>query len=305
MLKLTKVCKKVNNFRLEDISFELPGGYIMGLIGENGAGKTTLLSVLCGLYAADAGALALDGIDMRDDEAAFKQEVGVVLHEELFDGRASLLANAERYGFYYRRYTKERFASCAERFGLDIKRSYRKLSKGEKLKFSMAFALSHEPRLLLLDEPTANFDSDFRRLFFETLREFVADGERSVILATHMASDLDRIADYILFLKKGRQLIFDDIEGIRSDYRMVAGEAYKIRLLKERVVHMELSESAGLGLAESARTESVTAASRALVRHSGRGYDPALKVWEPTMEEFMYFMVKYTKNADGRIRRVG
>lgn len=292
MLRLTNVCKKVNSFHLKDISLELPGGYIMGLIGENGAGKTTLLSLLCGLYAMDAGTVTLDGIDMQTDEAGFKQELGVVLHEELFDARESLLANANHYGSFYRNYREEQFRACAQRFGLDVGRRYRKLSKGEKLKFAMAFALSHQPRLLLLDEPTANFDSEFRALFFQTLREFVADGEHSVILATHMASDIDRLADYILFLKKGQQLVYDNIEGIRADYRMVAGEAYKIKLLKERVIHMETSESSALGIMEKSRSDSVTAASRALVYHSRRGYDPALKVWEPTVEEFMYFMVK-------------
>lgn len=276
MLKLENVSKKLNRFYLKDISMELPSGYILGLIGENGAGKTTLMNLISGLYMKDGGRIALDEMEYYGDEGAIKQEIGTVFHGELFEGQESLIKNANRYGRFYQRYEEGLFRNYAERFQLDIQRKYRKLSKGEKQKASMAFALAHNPRLLLLDEPTANFDKEFRKEFFEILREFTQNGENSVILSTHMTSDIDRIADYLLFLKNGKQLLFGDIESIRWNYRMAAGETYKLKLLKERVIHMEVGEFG----------------SKALVLNSKKPFDPQLKVWEPSTEELMYHMAK-------------
>lgn len=281
MLELKAVTKKWNTFCLNNISLELPTGYIMGLIGENGAGKTTLLSLMAGLYPADQGSIRLSGAEYSESEEAVKQEIGVVLHGDLFDGSTTLLRNARRYGQFYRRYDEALSREYMQQFHLDEKQKYRQLSKGEKLKFAMAFALSHKPKLLLLDEPTANFDRDFRKTFWDILKQYTAGGENSVILSTHVTSDIDRIADYLLYLQKGRQLLYGDIESIRDAYRMAAGEKYKIKLLKDRVVHMETGE---LG-------------TKALVRNSGRPFDPSLKIWVPSIEELMYHMTKCTENS--------
>lgn len=212
MLRLEKVSKRLGWFELKDISLELPDGYIMGLIGENGAGKTTLLHILSGLYYKDRGTITFDDMDYEAHEGEVKQNVGVVFHEDMFDLCGTLIGNANRYGRFYERYDEELFLTYAERFELNVKRRYRKLSKGEKLKMAFAFALAHKPKLLLLDEPTANLDTEFRKIFFDILREYTADGENSVILSTHIPSDVDKIADYLLFLKNGSQLAYDDIE---------------------------------------------------------------------------------------------
>lgn len=280
MLKLEHVSKRLGDFCLEDITLELPAGYIMGLIGENGAGKTTLLRLLAGLYPAEQGRVSLAGLDYAASEAAVKQEIGTVLHGDMFDLRGTLLGNARRYGRFYRRYEERALREHLERFQLDGRRRYGRLSKGEKLKFALAFALSHRPRLLLLDEPAANFDRDFRKAFWDILRQHIASGENSAILSSHIASDIDRTADYLLYLKGGRQLLYGDIESIRSAYRMAAGEDYKIRLLQDRIVHMEKGEHG----------------TKALILSSGRTADPALRLWEPSIEELMYF----TEKGDGR-----
>lgn len=274
MLQLENVSKRLGWFELKDISMELPSGYIMGLIGENGAGKTTLLHIVAGLYYKDKGRLTLDEMDNEEEESAMKQEMGVVFHEDMFDLRGTLIGNANRYGRFYHAYEESLFLEYASRFQLDVKKKYKKLSKGEKLKMAFAFALSHKPKLLLLDEPTANLDTEFRKTFLEVLREYTASGENSVILSTHIPSDVDKIADYLLFLKRGKQLVFGDIESIRASYRMVAGEAYKIRLLGQKVIHIEEGEFG----------------CKALVHTSKRIED--LKSWEPSTEEFMYHMAK-------------
>lgn len=276
MLKLENVSKQLGAFCLNGITMELPAGFCMGLVGENGAGKTTLLKLLAGLYSPDQGSILLDGLEYKTAESAVKQEIGVVFHGDIFDMRGTLLLNARRYGRFYQRYDEMLLLKYLEWFQLKGRQKYGGLSKGEKLKFAMAFALSHSPRLLLLDEPTANFDRDFRNIFWEILRQYTATGETSVILSSHVTSEVDRVADYLLYLRRGRQLLYNDIESIRSAYRMAAGEDYKVRLLKDRIIHMEKGEFG----------------TKALVRSSGGQEDPALKLWEPSLEELMYHMEK-------------
>lgn len=276
MLKLNNVSKKISSFQLENISFKLPKGYIMGLIGENGAGKTTLINILSGLYSKNDGTISFNGKSYDTEESDIKQDIGTIIHEELFERKESLIKNANRYGRFYKNYDEELLKNYLIRFNLDGKKKYKRLSKGEKLKFALAFALSHQPKLLLLDEPTANLDTDFRKEFQKVLREFTESGENSVILSTHLTADIEKYADYLLFLKKGKQVLFGDIESIRGGYRIVGGEAYKIKLLKDRIIHMEDSEFG----------------CKALVRKSHKPYDTALKVREPTIEELMYHMVK-------------
>jgi len=263
-------------FQLQDISLELPDGYIMGLIGENGAGKTTLLHIICGLFSMDQGAIQWNGMNYTSDETAIKQDIGTVIHGDIFDCYDTLLKNANRYGRFYQNYDESLFKQYAAEFDLNIKKKYHQLSKGEKLKFSTAFALSHQPKLLLLDEPTANLDRNFRKTFFHLLREYTSNGKNSVILSTHMTSDIDTAADYLLFLKAGKQLLFGDIESVRKNYRMVAGEKYKIHLLKDKVIFTETTEFG----------------SKALVRNIRLHSDPSLKIWEPSVEELMYYMEK-------------
>lgn len=242
MLKLKQIQKRRNTFLLDNISIELPEGYIMGLIGENGAGKTTLLQILAGLLSADKGEIRLNGISLAEDEAVVKQEIGAVLHGDMFDVRDTLLRNGNRYGRFYSRYEESSLKERMAEFGLEGRKKYGRLSKGEKLKFAMAFALSHKPGLLLLDEPAANFDKEFRRLFVKVLRDYVADGENTVVLSTHLTSDIDMLADYLLFIKGGRQLLYGDIESVRAHYRMAAGEEYKLKQLKDRIIYMETGE---------------------------------------------------------------
>lgn len=281
MIKIDNVSKKLGKFRLENISFELPAGYICGLVGQNGAGKTTLLHLLLGLYRVDEGQLTISGMSYDHAEQSIHDMTGTVLVEELFEPFYSIKSNADHFGKYFSQYRQDRMAAYLERFGLDEYRKFGKLSKGEKLKCQFAFALAHDPQLLLLDEPTGNFDPDFREQFFQIMKEFIADGTKSVILATHLTDDLDRLTDYLIYLEEGRQVFAGDIESFRSGYRIVSGEKYKINLLpSDRIIY----------------TEEKRYGTKALVRHSRLNrYDESLQVTYPTIEEFMYFYGKRKK----------
>ena len=275
MIDCNNVSKRFTSFSLKNITFNLPAGYICGLIGENGSGKTTLINILSGLYSYD-GKIRISGRDYCNHEYDIKQDIGVVVHGDIFEAKESLISNANYFGRFYKKYSKNLLENYLERFNLNDKKKYKELSKGEKLKFALAFALAHEPRLLLLDEPGANFDIEFRKEFNSLLREFIVDGTRSVILSTHIISDVETFADYILFLKNGEQILFGDVETIREKYRMVSGEKYKIKLLKDRIIYLEEGRIS----------------CNALVKHDKQGYDKELKVWEPGIDELMYYIGK-------------
>lgn len=278
IFELSSVSKKIGSFSLKEISLQLPKGYIMGLVGQNGAGKTTLLHVLLGLYKADKGNVRVFDREYAQDENVIREQIGVVLQERLFENHKTLLENGDYYGSFYKQYDREKLLHQFNRFGLVPEKKYKSLSKGEELKFQFAFALSYSPKLLVLDEATGNFDPEFREEFLKELKDFIADGEHSVILSTHLTEELDRIADYIAYMEKGKLLFAYDVETMRDRYRIAVGETYKVKLLpQDRVVHME---QGAMG-------------SRALVRHRRNyPYDKELTVTIPTIEELMYFITK-------------
>lgn len=283
MIQLQEVSKLIGTFRLKNINLEIPEGYIIGLIGENGCGKTSLLHILMGLYKEDEGSVELMGRSYPADERELHDKIGVVLQERLYEDHMTLQENAAYYGRFYSGYEEGYFLEMLKAYGLNPKQKYKTLSKGEELKFQFAFALAHHPKLLLLDEPTGNFDPDFRDEFLKSLKDFIADGEHTVILATHLTDDLDKMADYIIYMEKGNILLATDIEDIRTRYRIVAGEDYRMKLLPEaRIIHMEKGDFS----------------TKALVRHRGIDeYDMSYTVSVPTIEEFMYFVTKRGKGV--------
>ncbi len=284
MVKLTQVSKLVGTFTLKNINLEIPEGYIIGLIGANGCGKTTLLHILMGLYKPDNGDVEFMGRKYPQDERVLHDSIGVVLQERLYEDHMTLQENAAYYGRFYSDYDEKAFLQMLQEYELNPKQKYKTLSKGEELKYQFAFALAHHPKLLILDEPTGNFDPEFREEFLTALKNYIADGEHTVILATHLTEDLDKMADYIIYMEKGTILLAKDIEDIRSRYRIVAGEDYRMKLLPEkRIIHMEKGEFS----------------TKALVRHRKIDeYDMSYTVSVPTIEEFMYFVTKRGKGVE-------
>lgn len=283
VIEVKQVVKKLDRFELGEMSFDLPMGYFIGLIGANGAGKTTLLHLLLGLYKPTAGEVKIFGKSYAEAEFEIRQKIGFILQEKLYESGLALLANANRYGELYENYDSALFCEYLKEFGLSPDKKYKKLSKGEELKFQLAFALSHKPTLLILDEATGNFDPAFREKFLKYLKDFIADGEHSVILATHLTKELDQLADYIVYIERGKLLFAYDIEQIRSRYRIATGENYKINLLpKDKVIHREIGQLS----------------TRALIRYrSHYTYDKEVTLTVPTIEELMYFI---TKREGGR-----
>lgn len=278
MLEVRNVSKKKGSFSMKDIDFQLPDGYIMGLVGANGSGKTTLLKMLLGLFTPDSGSIRIDGQEYDSAEHSIREDIGYVLQEELFDSSLSAWENVDYYGHYYKKYDKELCRKYMEEFELEGSRRYKVFSKGEKLKLQLAFALAHQPKYLIMDEPAGNFDPDFAEIFYRRLVEFVSDGKHSVLLSSHQTEGLEHMVDYVTFLQNGKLIFSENIEKLHKRYKMVSGESYKIKLIpKERIIYMEENAYGARALALNSRIHP---------------FDRELLVEDATIEELMYFITK-------------
>lgn len=278
MLEVRNVSKKKGSFSMKDIDFQLPDGYIMGLVGANGSGKTTLLKMLLGLFTPDSGSIRIDGQEYDSAEHSIREDIGYVLQEELFDSSLSAWENVDYYGHYYKKYDKELCRKYMEEFELEGSRRYKVFSKGEKLKLKLAFALAHQPKYLIMDEPAGNFDPDFAEIFYRRLVEFVSDGKHSVLLSSHQTEGLEHMVDYVTFLQNGKLIFSENIEELHKRYKMVSGESYKIKLIpKERIIYMEENAYGARALALNSRIHP---------------FDRELLVEDATIEELMYFITK-------------
>lgn len=278
LLELQGVSKKWGAFELKDITFSLPKGYIMGLIGPNGSGKSTLIRSILGLYRVSAGTILFDGKTMGEEEEQIRQRLGIVLDENLYSKNCNSLQNGEIYGRLFSSYDPELFRSYLDRFGVDPKRKLKHLSKGNVIRFQLAFALSHGADLFIFDEPEAGLDADFRKELMDLMLELIEDGTRSVLMSTHITEDLDRVADYITYLKNGRVIYTGTKESLSERFVMVKAEDYKIRLLpREAVLYAEQDHYS----------------SRALVVNSHQyPLDESYTVERPSIAEIMYCIEK-------------
>ncbi len=208
LLDVQHLDKTLGTFHLHDISFHLKPGYITGLIGQNGCGKTSLVKTILNLYQKDAGNILINGHSMETEEIAAKDRIGVVLDQCLFDEDTKVETNARCFGSLYSRYDHRLFLEFCRRFDVDPKKKVKKLSKGQKTRFQLAFAFSHDANVFLMDEPSAGLDPLFRKELLGYMQEIVEDGTRSILFSTHITEDLDQIGDYILLMDHGHLVLF-------------------------------------------------------------------------------------------------
>jgi ABC-2 type transport system ATP-binding protein len=223
MIRVENVNKTRGKFKLEDISFELKEGYIMGLIGPNGSGKTTLIKMLLGLTKSDSGEIKIFDKDIFEDEIYIKDNIGFVFDNLNFYSHLSVKDFKKIVSKAYSKFDSNLFDSYLWRFGIHKKLYIGELSKGEEIKLMIANALSHDAKLLILDEPTAGLDPIVRKDILKLLQQEIENGKRSVIISTHITSDLDGIADYITFINKGKLIFSQDMEWIKERYRIFRG----------------------------------------------------------------------------------
>lgn len=263
-LIVRNVSKTFDKFKLDNISFEVPGGSIVGVIGKNGCGKSILLSVLMGMKESDSTdtGIVIGGACLQKDEKEYKKKIAYVFSELPFMEKISAVSIGKYYGRYYDGFNQKKYEALLKQYGLidfpgvplRISKSKKDImnasdfSQGQKILLQLAFAQSYDAQVYFFDEPTGNLDVEFRDKFYETIRELAADENKCIIYATHLVEELEHFADYILWLQKKdnstSKFYYGSLDELRDFYRLVSGEkALLERIPKELVVGGRLSES--------------------------------------------------------------
>lgn len=239
ILELKNVSKKYSksHFVLEDISFSLPHGAIMGYVGENGAGKTTTIGCILNTLFKDSGTIELFGKEMNDKDTLLRENIGVVYDGDNFPGYLNAESLASVMRGMYASWDNALFQRQLTDFRLDQKQRIKTYSKGMRMKLAIAAALAHHPKLLILDEATSGLDPIMRDEILEVFLDFVQDEERSIFLSSHITSDLEKVADYITFIHSGKIILTAKKDDLRYQYAVMRCKTEQfIRLNKSEIV---------------------------------------------------------------------
>lgn len=210
ILEFEQVTGNSGKFRLENISFSLPAGYIMGMAGSNGAGKTTLLDYIVNEKRRYNGSIRIGGWDIRENHAYMKNKIGFVSDENQFLMERTAKQNGQILGVFYENFDMEAFLAVLREMEVPEGRAYGKMSRGERMKFQMAFAMAHKPAVYLLDEVTAGMDPVFRVDFFKILHEIIKDEQASVVMTSHIETEMEQKTDYLGILENGKMIRFGE-----------------------------------------------------------------------------------------------
>ncbi len=223
VLEVNGLSKSYRDFTLDNISFKLEKGYVMGFIGPNGAGKSTTIKLMMNLIKRNSGEIKIFGMDNILHEKEIKEKIGFVYDESTFYG---VLTINEMKGIirpFYREWDEDKFQRCLKEFELNPDKKIDDLSKGMKMKFSLAIALSHNAELILMDEPTSGLDPIFRSELLDILYSIIQDEEKSIFFSTHITSDLEKIADYITFINQGKLVFSRAKDDVLENYAIIKG----------------------------------------------------------------------------------
>ncbi|MFC6291615.1 ABC transporter ATP-binding protein [Macrococcus epidermidis] len=226
VIEISNLKFKQNKFVLDIPSLHIPMGYITGLIGENGAGKTTLIYQLLNLTTPDSGEIKIFDQTYYEDRAGILSEIGIVFSENHFPEWMNAKKLETIMKMYFEHWDSSAYYNYLDRFEVPVKTKIKHLSQGMKVKLSLATALSHQAKLLILDEPTSNLDPTFRVELLKIFQDLMLDEEMTILFSTHITSDLESIADYIAYIEKGKLLMMDEKDVILDDYKIVRGPAY-------------------------------------------------------------------------------
>lgn len=204
ILRFEQVTGRGRKFPIQNVDFAMKSGYIYGLTGRNGAGKSTLIKTILHEQSQYKGAIYVDGIPVKENYAAACRKIGYVSEDNVFFEKCTAMQNAEALGVFYDDFQIERFCKQMQAFDVLVSKQYGAMSRGEKLKCQLAFAIAHQPVLYLIDEATAGMDAVFRLQFFDCMRRLVEDESCGVLLTSHITSELERNTDYSAFMENGQ-----------------------------------------------------------------------------------------------------
>ena len=220
-LEIHELSKNYRDFTLDRVSMTLPTGCVMGLVGENGAGKTTVIKLILGMLRRDGGEVRVLGQDMAAAGREAKEEIGVVLDEAGFPECVTALQAGKIMAAAYEHWDARAYADNLRKLSLPENKAFKEFSRGMKMKLSLAVALSHNARLLILDEALNGIDPVARDEILDMFIDFTRDEGHSILLSSHIVSDLEKICDYIAFLHKGKLMLCDEKDALLERYGVI------------------------------------------------------------------------------------
>ena len=280
-IELSHINKSFGDFAIRDLNLTVPSGTICGLVGENGAGKSTTIRLLMGVLRPDSGTASVLGADVSSPEFRdVKEDVGVVLDEAYFPESLNAVQVGKIMAATYRQWDQRLYDSYLKRFDLPEKKQFKDCSRGMRMKLAIAVALSHQPKLLVLDEATAGLDPIVRDEVLDIFNEFTREEDHSILISSHILSDLEKLCDYIAFIHKGDLLFCEEKDQLLEQYGIFEDSRENLDCLQpEAIVAREESRYGGV---------------RALVK---RDLAPTgFRLEKPTVEDVVLFLVKGAKN---------
>ena len=234
-LEIRNLRKEYDGFTLNNISFDIPVGYIMGFVGENGAGKTTTIKSLLNVVNRDGGTIKIFGKDIDEHEIEIKENIGYVSGDQFYP-KKKLKEITNVYRRFFKRWDEEVYRSYLKEFNLDENKKIEELSKGMSMKYTIALALSHHAELLILDEPTSGLDPVARDNLLEVFQTLVEEGNVSILYSTHITTDLQKCADYITFIQNGELLESCSVDELLEKYKLVNGSTEALETMKSNMI---------------------------------------------------------------------
>lgn len=254
-IEVKSLTTTIGNFALQDINLQLPKGTIMGLIGKNGAGKTTFIKSILNIIARSKGEVLFDGLPLFGNEDMIQGRIGVVFDSHIYPLGIKPRKLKSIVAPLYDTFDENKFDTLLESLELDPNKRLSAYSKGMQMKFSIAMALSHNPDLLILDEPTAGLDPVARTQILEMLLELIQDENKSVLFSTHITSDLEKIADYLTVIDNGRILVSQGKDELLDEYVLIqANEESLTKQLKANVIGIRRTAFGFTGLLPKAKS---------------------------------------------------
>ena len=274
-LEIRNLTKSYPDFTLDNLNLTLPGGCILGLIGENGAGKSTTIKLILDMIRKDSGTITILGRDNAEYDKRIKEEVGVVLDEAGIPECLTVAQVGRVMKHTFRNWDEAEYSRLIRKLGLPDKKPFKDFSRGMKMKLAIAVAMSHHSRLLILDEATSGLDPVVRDEVVEMFNEFTRDENHSVLISSHIVSDLEKLCDYVAFLHKGKLMLCEEKDRLLEEYGLLHCTAEELKQLPAEAVRYIKENPYG---------------AEAMVRRSA--VPDGLHVSPISIEELFVFMVK-------------
>lgn len=277
-LEIRNLTKSYPGFTLDNINLTLPSGCIMGLIGENGAGKSTTIKLILDMIHKDSGSITILGKDNGDNIKLTKEDIGVVMDEVGIPECLTVKQVGNVMKHTFQNWDAAEYARLVQKLELPDKKQFKEFSRGMKMKLGIAIAMSHNSNLLILDEATSGLDPVVRDEVVEMFSEFTRDESHSILISSHIVSDLEKLCDYIAFLHKGKLLLCEEKDQLLAEYGLIHCTADELQSLPSDAVKYKKENTYG---------------GQAMVLRNG--VPSGIRVSPISIEELFVFMVKEEK----------